>query len=140
MCAVAGARLHLIHPLGFRITDAQLKRSGLDYWYALDVHHHADWRAFLASGAGPEPGRIWLIETGTERTIWEAEYRDGDGLLFGSETEGTPEWLQAELGEARKLMIPHANRELRSLNLSTSVGIATYEAWRRVLGGPGPGG
>jgi tRNA (cytidine/uridine-2'-O-)-methyltransferase len=137
LCAVTGCRLHLIHPLGFRITDAKLKRAGLDYWYSLDVHHHADWDAFLASGAGPSLDRIWLVETGTDRTLWEAQFTDGDGLLFGSETEGTPGWLMARFAPPRHVCLPHANRELRSLNLSTSVGVAVYEAWRQISPVPG---
>lgn len=135
LCAVTGCRLHLIHPLGFMITDAKLRRAGLDYWFSLDVHHHADWAAFRASGAGPEHGRLWLLETRVERTIWQAEFKDGDGLVFGSETEGSPDWLYEEIGRERCVTIPHAAKELRSLNLSTSVGVAVYEAWRQVRGG-----
>ena len=58
MCAVLGARLHLVHPLGFAITDAKLKRSGMDYWKSLDVAHHADWEAFKRSPLAPPAGRI----------------------------------------------------------------------------------
>lgn len=136
LCAVTRSRLHLIHPLGFRITDAALKRAGLDYWPSVDIHHHADWDAFLESKAGPALDRLWLIETGAACGLWEAAFQDGDGLVFGSETEGTPEWLQQRFQASRWLSLPHANTELRSLNLSTSVGIAVYEAWRQVsLGG-----
>jgi len=58
MCALTGSRLHLIHPLGFAITDRNLKRAGMDYWRSLDVHEHADWQAFRASAAAPR--RLWL--------------------------------------------------------------------------------
>jgi tRNA (cytidine/uridine-2'-O-)-methyltransferase len=132
LCAVTACRLHLIHPLGFQITDAKLRRAGLDYWFHLDVHHHENWQAFEASGAGPAPGRIWLLETRVARTIWEARFEDGDGLVFGSETEGSPDWLYKRIGDERCITIPHARPELRSLNLSTSAGIAVYEAWRQV--------
>lgn len=133
MCAVTRSRLHLIHPLGFEVTDKNLKRAGMDYWYSLDVHHHADWAAFKASLSAPR--RLWLFTTHATRTFWAARYEDGDGLVFGNEEAGAPDWLHAELGDAQRVKIPHANGELRSLNLSTSAGIATYEAWRQ-LGGP----
>ena len=68
MCAITRSRLHLIHPLGYKITDAALRRAGMDYWFSLDVHQHADWAAFKASEHAPK--RMWLIETGPKRTIW----------------------------------------------------------------------
>src|SRR5579884_3300840 len=67
LCALTRSRLHLIHPLGFKITDRHLKRAGMDYWYSLDVHHHADWAAFRASAAAPK--RLWLFTT-TTRMDW----------------------------------------------------------------------
>ncbi len=130
MCAVARTRLHLIHPLGFRITDKHLKRAGMDYWHSLDVHEHADWAAFKASPAAP--ARLWLFTTHAEKSFWAARFADGDGLVFGNEEAGAPDWLHAELGEPRRLKIPHANGALRSLNLSTAAGIATYEALRQI--------
>ena len=63
MCALTKSRLHLIHPLGFEITNKHLKRAGMDYWHSLDVHHHADWAAFRASQSGPK--RLWLFTTKT---------------------------------------------------------------------------
>lgn len=138
LCAVTGVRLHLVHPLGFRITDAKLKRAGLDYWYSLDVHHHASWSDFRASRAGPR--RLWLIETGQPRTLWEARFERGDGLVFGSETDGVPPEVAAELGREWGVTIPHGNAALRSLNLSTSVGVAAYEALRQAgFAGSAPG-
>ena len=65
MCAITRSRLHLIHPLGYKITDAALRRAGMDYWFSLDVHQHADWAAFKASEHAPK--RMWLIETGPKR-------------------------------------------------------------------------
>ena len=134
MCAVTLTRLHLVHPLGFQVTDKNLKRAGMDYWHSLDVHHHADWAAFRASPAAPR--RLWLFTTHAVRTFWDVRFADGDGLVFGNEGSGCPDWLHAELTEAQRLKNPHANNALRSLNLSTAAGIATYEAWRQ-LGGPG---
>ena len=130
MCAVTRSRLHLIHPLGFEITDKNLKRAGMDYWHSLDVHQHATWEAFKTSPAAPQ--RLWLYSTHAERVFWDAVFADGDGLVFGNEGAGAPDWLHAEIGPAWRLTIPHANTDLRSLNLSTAAGIACYEALRQV--------
>ncbi|MBC2594803.1 tRNA (cytidine(34)-2'-O)-methyltransferase [Ruficoccus amylovorans] len=129
LCAITKSRLHLIHPLGFTITDRHLKRSGMDYWHSLDVHHHADWAAFRASEHAPK--RLWLFTTKATRLHWDAEFRDGDGLVFGNEGHGSPEWLHADVGEEQRVTIPQYDPALRSLNLSTSVGIAAYEALRQ---------
>ncbi len=130
LCAVTGSRLHLIHPLGFEITDRHLKRSGMDYWRALDVHHHESWDAFLASPSGPK--RIWLFTTGAERSYWDVGFADEDGLLFGRETSGCPPWLHDWAGTERRVTVPRYNTLMRSLNLATCVGIATYEALRQL--------
>ena len=130
LCALTRSRLHLIHPLGFQITDRHLRRAGMDYWRSLDVQEHADWAAFRASPLGPK--RLWLLTTKTEQSFWEVAYADGDGLLFGNEGHGAPEWLHAEVGAAQRITIPHANDSLRSLNLSTAAGIACYEGLRQV--------
>lgn len=122
LCALTQSRLHLIHPLGFTITDRHLKRSGMDYWHRLDVHHHADWAAFKHSPLAPE--RLWLFTTRTQQSYWEASFAPGDGLLFGNEGHGCPDWLHEEIGPAHSLTIPQWDPELRSLNLSTAAGIA----------------
>ena len=130
MCALTRSRLHLIHPLGFEITDKNLKRAGMDYWSSLDVHQHADWKDFRASAAAPR--RLWLFTTKTSQSFWDVCYTDGDGLLFGNEGSGAPAWLHEEIGPAQRVTIPQANPALRSLNLSTAAGIATYEALRQL--------
>ena len=130
LCALTRSRLHLIHPLGFAITDKQLKRAGMDYWKSLDVHEHADWTAFRASPHAPR--RLWLFTTKTEQSFWAVRYADGDGLVFGNEGSGAPAWLHDEMGATQRVTIPHANPELRSLNLSTAAGIACYEALRQI--------
>ncbi len=130
MCALTASRLHLIHPLGFKITDRHLKRAGMDYWYSLDVHHHENWEAFVANPAAPR--RLWLLTTKTTQSYWDVEYKDGDGLVFGNESSGAPEWLHAAIGDQQRITIPHANAKLRSLNLSTAAGIACYEALRQL--------
>jgi tRNA (cytidine/uridine-2'-O-)-methyltransferase len=99
MCAVTGIRLHLIHPLGFTINDRHLRRAGMDYWRALDVHEHASWQSFVDSPCAPE--RLFLFSTKAKRTLLEVSFADGDGLLFGRETDGGPpelhRWAGAEL-------------------------------------------
>ena len=130
LCAVTRSRLHLILPLGFTISDKHLRRAGMDYWHSLDLHEHADWESFKASAAAP--GRIWLFTTKSERSFWDAGFADGDGLLFGNEEAGCPEWLHGAIPDEFKITIPHANDSLRSLNLSTAVGIAAYEALRKI--------
>ncbi len=129
LCAITRSRLHLIHPLGFKITDKQIRRSGMDYWHDLDIHHHDDWKAFRASAHAPK--RLWLFTTKAEHAYWDVEYAEDDGLLFGNEGHGVPEWLHEEL-QGQRLTIPQANPEMRSLNLSTAAGIATYEALRQL--------
>ena len=120
MCALTRSRL---------INDRNLRRAGMDYWKSLDVHEHADWAAFRASPHAPQ--RLWLFTTKAEKNFWEVGFADGDGLVFGNEGAGAPEWLHAELREWR-VTIPHANPALRSLNLSTAAGVATYEALRQI--------
>jgi tRNA (cytidine/uridine-2'-O-)-methyltransferase len=134
LCALTRSRLHLIHPLGFQITDKNLRRAGMDYWFSLDVHEHADWAAFKTSAVKPE--RLWLFTTKTTQRHWDVGFADGDGLVFGNEGHGAPEWLHDEIGTVQRVTIPHANPELRSLNLSTAAGIGCYEALRqtRLLG------
>ena len=129
MCALTRSRLHLIHPLGYKITDRNLKRAGMDYWKALDVHEHADWRAFRSSPLAP--ARLWLFTTKAEQGFWHVKFAEGDGLVFGNEGAGAPDWLHEELRD-RRVTIPHANPDLRSLNLSTAAGVAAYEALRQI--------
>tara|TARA_B100001093_G_C26644600_1_gene934738 strand:+ start:311 stop:772 length:462 start_codon:yes stop_codon:yes gene_type:complete len=128
MCAISETRLHLIYPLGFEVTDKYLKRSGMDYWNQLDVHHHKDWEAFKSSELGPK--RIWMFTTQTEDLYWDVSFEDEDGLLFGSEGSGCPDWLHQKLKHNR-ITIPHKRNSLRSLNLSTSAGIGVFEALRQ---------
>lgn len=129
MCAITRARLHLIHPLGFKIQDKHLKRSGMDYWEALDKHEHESWEAFLGSPARPQ--RIWAFTTHADKAYWDVSFEPGDGLLFGSEGFGLPYEVHQWVGE-RRVTIPHRDNSLRSINLATSAGIATFEALRQL--------
>ena len=76
LCAITACRLHLIHPLGFSISEKHLRRSGMDYWNSLDVHHHDCWEAFKASKLAPN--RLWLFTTRANHAYWDVTYRDED--------------------------------------------------------------
>lgn len=130
LCALTRSRLHLIHPLGFRITDRHLKRSGMDYWKSLDVLHHQKWEDFLQSPKAPK--RLWLFTTKTTQSYWEVKFADEDGLLFGNEGGGAPAWLHEWAGDSRRITIPQSDPALRSLNPSTAAGIGVYEAIRQL--------
>lgn len=130
MCAFADCRLHLIQPLGFELSDRYLKRSGMDYWNSIDLHIHENWAAFRSHPDTPE--RIWLMTTHGSRSLWDCGFQSGDGLLFGNEGSGCPDSIHQEFGGDRRIRIPAFNPSpLRSLNLSTAAGIATYEALRQ---------
>ena len=130
LCAVTQSRLHLIHPLGFSITEKAIRRSGMDYWEQLDVCNHASWKAFIQSPQ--KPNRLWLFTTKATQSYWDVTYQDGDGLLFGNEGHGAPPAVHNYVGDAFRVTIPHANSTLRSLNLATSAGITCYEALRQI--------
>ena len=126
-CAATGARLHLIRPLGFDISDRALKRAGLDYWYLLDVMVYDSLEDFLDRH---REDRLWLLSTKAPRPYTQARFRDGDYLLLGPESKGLPESLL----EARRescLRIP-MQEDARSLNLSNSAAIVLYEALRQL--------
>jgi tRNA (cytidine/uridine-2'-O-)-methyltransferase len=130
LCAYTGTRLHLVRPLGFVISDRQLKRSGMDYWQDLDLHIHENWDEFKSRPDAP--ARRWLFTTHATRSFWEADFADGDALVFGNEGHGAPDWLHDDIGEACRVTIPrYSDKPLRSLNLATSVGIGLYEALRK---------
>ncbi|WP_297374102.1 tRNA (cytidine(34)-2'-O)-methyltransferase [Acidiferrobacter sp.] len=127
LCANTGAALHLIEPLGFRLEDRLLRRAGLDYheWVTLCVHR--DFSAFLKDAA---PRRVWAFSTRAKRLYTEACYEPGDALLFGPETRGLPEELLTALSPEQRLRLPMRPGN-RSLNLSNSVAVAVFEAWRQ---------
>ncbi|MEJ2588314.1 MAG: tRNA (cytidine(34)-2'-O)-methyltransferase [Deltaproteobacteria bacterium] len=120
LCGAAQLRLHLIHPLGFGTDDRHLKRAGLDYWHEVDIHHHESFEAFLADkGNG---GSVIALSRHASEPYTRARPGHGDYLLFGRETQGLPDALRARYLCYR---IPMWGR-VRSLNLSTSVGIVAY--------------
>lgn len=127
MCAATGCGLHLVEPLGFQINDAQLKRAGLDYWDAIQPRVHASWDAYWQD---MRPERFFLFSTGGSNNIFNTEFRPGDHLIFGSETRGLSDEL-VEKYRPHVIGIPLRTEHVRSLNLSTSAGIAVYEALRQ---------
>jgi tRNA (cytidine/uridine-2'-O-)-methyltransferase len=134
-CWAAGARLHLIRPLGFRMDAAALRRAAVGYLAEMDIPIHADGDAFWRDVT--DPARAWLITKHGQQAYTEAVYRDNDWLILGSETEGLPpEWLAAH--PAQTLRIPMPNPAARCLNLATSAAIVLYEALRQ-LGPRNPG-
>jgi tRNA (cytidine/uridine-2'-O-)-methyltransferase len=131
LCAATGCALHLVAPLGFSLDDRELKRAGLDYWDALEVTVHESLEAALAQLAG----RAWFLSTRGTRRYDGAPFAFGDALVFGKETAGLPADLLAAYPD-RTLQIPMREGAVRSLNLSTAVGIAAYAALAK-LGFPG---
>ncbi len=124
LCAATGCALHLVEPLGFRIDDRELKRAGLDYWHNLGVVMHPSLEEFLSVTAGMSR---WFFSTHAQRRYTDAEFAAGDVLVFGRETKGLPKDLIAREHQ-RALRIPMREGTVRSVNLSTAVGIATYGA------------
>lgn len=124
-CAVTGAKLHLIRPFGFEITDKTLKRAGLDYWDKLDISYYDNLEDFFSKNNGD----FYYFTTKGENVYSDIEYTNNSYIIFGREDKGLPEELLAENREncCRVPMKP----ELRSLNLSNTVAIATYEILRQ---------
>ncbi len=124
-CACTGARLHLVEPLGYEITDAKLKRAGLDYWDKLDIARYPGVDAFLAANEGP----FFLFTTKAGRLYTEAAYPRGAYLVFGREDAGLPSVLLERFAD-RQVRLPMRGA-LRSLNLSNTVAVGVYEALRQ---------
>lgn len=130
LCAVTGCKLVLIEPLGFSISDKELKRAGLDYWDKVFLKLYPSWSAYVEANAA---ARKWLFTARAGVGLWDVKFEPGDHLVFGAEPSGLPPEVLAS-GAGEKLTIPMLE-ERRSLNLSTAVGIAAYEALRQVRQG-----
>lgn len=124
-CACTGSALHIVKPMGFEITDAKLKRAGLDYWDKLDLTYYENLDEFFEKTRG----RYFYLSKKADKCYSDIEFRDGDYLLFGKETKGLPEKLVFDNPE-NALRIPMA-QGLRSLNLSNTVALVLYEALRQ---------
>jgi tRNA (cytidine/uridine-2'-O-)-methyltransferase len=127
LCANTGAKLHLIQPLGFQLEDKKLRRAGLDYHEWAEVREYPSLPAFILS---VDPKRLFALSTKAKKRISEFAFQPGDAFLFGPESRGLPASILAELGVDRTLYLP-MRPESRSLNLSNSVAIVLYEAWRQ---------
>ncbi len=127
LCANAGAALHLVEPLGFSIDHARMRRAGLDYREFVDMKVHACLEAFLDAVA---PARLFAFSSKATRRYDTVRYAPGDALLFGPETRGLPAGVVDALPPERRLRLPMMPGN-RSLNLSNTVAVAVYEAWRQ---------
>jgi tRNA (cytidine/uridine-2'-O-)-methyltransferase len=129
-CLAAGATLHLVRPLGFSLDDRRVKRAGLDYWKHVDVRVWPDWDTFEQQL--PKLGAAFFFSTRATQSLWDAplDTKEGAVLIFGSEGKGLPAELY-ERYRGRLYGMPMVSPEVRSLNLSTSVGIVLYEVLRQ---------
>lgn len=130
LSAVTGVMLHLVEPLGFDLSDAKLRRAGLDYHDLANVRVHADWSSAVEHLHTHGSGRIYAFTSHSERHFGEIAYADGDALLFGTEPTGLPENVLTDPRITARVRIP-MRPGVRSLNLSNSAAIAVYEAWRQ---------
>lgn len=130
-CAITGAKLHLVHPLGFDISEKSLKRAGLDYWDKLDIEEHNSLEEFLEK-YNPEENNMFFATTKGKTKYADIDYSNMDEVfvLYGKETKGLPEWLLEKYLNEKTIRIPMLPT-LRSLNLSNSVAIITYEILRQ---------
>jgi tRNA (cytidine/uridine-2'-O-)-methyltransferase len=128
LCANTGAALHLIRPLGFELDDARLRRAGLDYHEYARIAVHDDLAACLDMVGVP---RVFAFTTRGRVAHVDARFADGDALLFGCETAGLPDDVLDRIPAAQRLRLP-MQPDSRSLNLSNTVAVAVYEAWRQL--------
>jgi tRNA (cytidine/uridine-2'-O-)-methyltransferase len=163
LCSVSGARLHFVRPVGFNLPpkrsgasysgageeaatalgrpawEREIRKGSLDYWDRVEWEVHDSFDEMCeALGIGGSSGpRAFLLTTKTEQTFWDVEYREGDVLLFGSESFGAPAHVH-ENPSVTPITIPRdANAGARSLNLSSSASVAVFEALRQIRAGPG---
>jgi tRNA (cytidine/uridine-2'-O-)-methyltransferase len=130
-CLATGAQLHLVEPLGFSLGEREVRRAGLDYWERVAVQRWDSWPAFEARL--PRLGAPFFFSADADRTYWDVAYPSPVTLVFGSESHGLPGELRKRFRE-QMVRLPIADPDVRSLNLSTAVGIAVYEVlrqWRR---------
>jgi len=129
LAANTGCALHLIEPLGFSMEDKHMRRAGLDYHEYAQVKRHADWATFLAHEK-PDATRMFALTTKGTRFVQETQFQAGDWFVFGAETRGLAPELRESFEPANRLKLPMLEGQ-RSLNLSNSVAVVVYEAWRQ---------
>ena len=135
LCANTGAKLHLVEPLGFPMEDAKLRRAGLDYHEFAKVKVHQSWAQFLVNEQ-PQPEHIYALTTKGSGKFHHGKYLPGDYFVFGSETKGITEEVRSAIPAPNQMRLAMQDSS-RSLNLSNTVAIVVYEAWRQngLLGG-----
>lgn len=129
LCANTGAQLHLVEPLGFPLDDAKMRRAGLDYHDYATMKVHPSWEAFLASER-PDPTRMFALTTHGSTPFASMAFRPGDVFVFGSETRGLAPELRNSFPPSQRIRLP-MRPDNRSLNLSNTVAVVVYEAWRQ---------
>jgi tRNA (cytidine/uridine-2'-O-)-methyltransferase len=130
LCANTGATLHLVHPLGFDLSEPQLRRAGLDYAALAVVREHENWAACKAELG--DVRRFALTTKGKQR-VTSTNWRAGDAMIFGCETSGLPPEVLEDIAADHRLRLPMMDRPgNRSLNLSNAVAVVVYEAWRQL--------
>jgi len=129
LCANTGARLHLIEPLGFPLEDAKLKRAGLDYHEYAAMQVHPNWQAFLQRER-PDPARMFAFTTRGAGRFFEQRFEPNDWFIFGSETRGLADAVLEQFGAQQRVRLP-MRPENRSMNLSNTVAVVVFEAWRQ---------
>ena len=129
LCANTGARLHLIEPLGFPLDDAKMRRAGLDYHEYAQMHVHANWEAFLETEA-PELSRMFAFTTRGSGAFHSHAFLPGDWFVFGAETRGLPAGVLEQFATEQRVRLPMRPGN-RSLNLSNTVAVVVFEAWRQ---------
>ena len=130
LCANTGAHLHLVEPLGFDLSEAQLRRAGMDYSELAIVTVHADWVACRGALAAAGATRLFALTTKGVRRHASADFLPNDVLVFGSESRGLPAHVLADIAPENRLRLP-LMPDNRSLNLSNAVAVVVYEAWRQ---------
>ena len=128
LAANTGVRLHLVEPLGFSMDDKQLKRAGLDYHEYASVRVHADWKS-CARELNRE--RMFALTTKAAKSAYDATFQANDAFVFGSETSGLPQDVLEDFTPGMRLRLPMRPGN-RSLNLSNSVAVTVFEAWRQL--------
>jgi tRNA (cytidine/uridine-2'-O-)-methyltransferase len=129
LSANTGCTLHLIEPLGFLLESSKLKRAGLDYHEFANLQVHKSWLDFIST-VKPQPEKMHALTTKSSHSITKANFKVGDFLIFGNETSGLPEEVRGQISLTNRWRLPMMP-DSRSLNLSNSVAVVTYEAWRQ---------
>ncbi|HTH59567.1 MAG TPA: tRNA (uridine(34)/cytosine(34)/5-carboxymethylaminomethyluridine(34)-2'-O)-methyltransferase TrmL [Paraburkholderia sp.] len=129
LCANTGARLHLIEPLGFPLDDTKMRRAGLDYHEYAQMHVHGSWDAFIATEA-PDLARMFAFTTRGSSPFHSHAFAPGDWFVFGAETRGLPDAVLNRFPNEQRVRLPMRPGN-RSLNLSNTVAVVVFEAWRQ---------